>query len=274
MPNLEQRIADWRRTMAKASDHRRELLDELETHLREEVERLLRSGVSEEKAFEMALSKLGAPATIAAECDKLTAKQGTWWPVKVARGCAVAAVLLTSLLIFKMDGKGILLASHVWCVCIGYLSMFAIGGLGICYICASWFGGPGPTQRHSLIRSIFQFANVAAILNILGVTLGMFWARENWGRYWAWDPKETAGVLIILWSVLLSALQWFRAGPTTIASFAVLGSALTAAGWFGVHIKLNTGTVSPLLIAVIAIHFVLLASVPGIRLLRKHAVRN
>jgi len=135
MRDLEKQIADWRRTMAKAADRRRELLDELETHLREEVERLVRSGIPPDKAFEMALSKLGAPSAVAMEYDKLTANRRIWWPVKVVRGYAVAAVLLMALFLFKMDGSGILLASHVWCVGVGYLSMFAIGGLGICYIC-------------------------------------------------------------------------------------------------------------------------------------------
>jgi hypothetical protein len=261
--------------MAQAAGHRCELLDELEEHLREEIDRLLRSGVSPERAFETALSKLGAPATVAAEYEKLTANRRTWWPVKIARGCAIAVVVLLGLvLILKLDRIGVLLATHVWCATIGYLSMLVIGGLGMCYICASWFGGPGPTQRGSLLRSIFQFANAAAILASVAALLGMFWAKENWGRYWAWDPKETGAMVIVLWALLISALQWFRAGQLTVVFFAVLGSALTAAAWFGVEMKLSAGMVSPWLIAFIAIHFVLLASIPATRRLKKYAARS
>jgi hypothetical protein len=275
MRNLEQQIADWRRTMAKAADHRRELLDELEEHLRDEIDRFVRSGISEGNAFQMALSKLGAPSGVAAEYDKLTANQRAWWPVKLARLCAIATVLLSgALLIRRIDKVGVLLASHVWFVTIGYLLMLAVGGLGICYICAGWFGGPGPTQRHSLVRSTFQFANMAAILTGVAVILGMFWAKENWGRYWAWDPKETGAAVIIVWALLISALQWSKAAQITIVFFGVLGSAITAGAWFGVNMKVSVGTVSPLLVVFIASHFLFLASVPAIRLLKKHAVKN
>lgn len=25
----------------------------------------------------------------------------------------------------------------------------------------------------------------------LGLLFGAFWAKEAWGHYWTWDPKET-----------------------------------------------------------------------------------
>jgi hypothetical protein len=272
MLNLEQRIGEWRRNMAKASDHRRELLEELEEHLREEVKRLVRSGVAEENAFELAVSKLGAPSAVAAEYDKLTSAQRTWWPVKVARICAIAVMLLAGVaLILRADKIGVLLASHVWFATIGYLLMLAIGGLGVCYIGSSWFGGPGPTQRHSLLRSISQFANLAAILTSVAVILGMFWAKENLGRYWAWDPKETGAALVIFWAVLISALERFRAGQIIVVFCAVMGSAITAGAWFGVNMKVPGAKVSPLVIAFIAAHFIVLASVPAARLLKRRA---
>jgi cytochrome c-type biogenesis protein CcsB len=29
----------------------------------------------------------------------------------------------------------------------------------------------------------------------LGIALGAYWANTAWGRYWGWDPKETAALL-------------------------------------------------------------------------------
>jgi cytochrome c-type biogenesis protein CcsB len=29
----------------------------------------------------------------------------------------------------------------------------------------------------------------------LGIALGAYWANSAWGRYWGWDPKETAALL-------------------------------------------------------------------------------
>ena len=159
MRDLEQQIADWRRSMAKASGHRPELLNELEGHLREEIDRLRRSGVSTDKVFEMAVSKLGAPAPVAAEFDKLTTAPTTWLPIKMARiSIVVIALVAVAVFTFKLDKAGLLLATHVICVIIGYSMTFIIGGLGICALLSQWFSGSGPTQRHALLRSILQFA--------------------------------------------------------------------------------------------------------------------
>lgn len=38
----------------------------------------------------------------------------------------------------------------------------------------------------------------------VGTFLGGIWANESWGRYWAWDPKETwALISIIIYAVVL-----------------------------------------------------------------------
>ena len=38
----------------------------------------------------------------------------------------------------------------------------------------------------------------------IGTFLGGIWANESWGRYWAWDPKETwALISVIVYSIVL-----------------------------------------------------------------------
>ena len=38
----------------------------------------------------------------------------------------------------------------------------------------------------------------------IGTFLGGIWANESWGRYWAWDPKETwALISIIVYAIVL-----------------------------------------------------------------------
>jgi len=38
----------------------------------------------------------------------------------------------------------------------------------------------------------------------IGTFLGGVWANESWGRYWAWDPKETwALISILIYAVVL-----------------------------------------------------------------------
>ena len=49
----------------------------------------------------------------------------------------------------------------------------------------------------------------------LGIALGAWWANSAWGRYWGWDPKETAA--LVTW---LSIVAYFhaRAGTGTLAA--------------------------------------------------------
>src|SRR5690242_5281662 len=95
MPNFEEQIAKWRRSMVEASVYRTDLLDELEEHLREEIERLLRSGTPENGVFEKAVSNLGGPSALASEFEKLSAgSAANWLPVKIARFVVISATII------------------------------------------------------------------------------------------------------------------------------------------------------------------------------------
>jgi len=97
MHNLEQLIAEWRKTMMTEPNVGRETLDELENHLRENVDRLVRSGMTEPEAFQRAVTQLGGAPAIAAEFQKLD--QSTWLPAKVITGTGVAAALAMAILL-------------------------------------------------------------------------------------------------------------------------------------------------------------------------------
>jgi hypothetical protein len=59
MFDLEKQIAAWRKEMLAAGLTRPEILDELEGHLREEIRRLVSSGLPEADAFQNAVTELG-----------------------------------------------------------------------------------------------------------------------------------------------------------------------------------------------------------------------
>jgi len=48
----------------------------------------------------------------------------------------------------------------------------------------------------------------------LGIALGAYWANSAWGRYWGWDPKETAA--LVTW-LALAAYFHARAGTGSVA---------------------------------------------------------
>src|SRR5262245_18297396 len=70
MFDLEHRITEWRRRMLAGGVQSATVLDELETHLREDIGRATKSGHSVEQAFEIAVQSLGNAEGIAAEFRK------------------------------------------------------------------------------------------------------------------------------------------------------------------------------------------------------------
>lgn len=71
MFNLDQSIAVWRGQMLAAGIKAPAPLEELESHLREEIERQIKSGINERNAFEIAAQRIGEAAGIKAEFGKI-----------------------------------------------------------------------------------------------------------------------------------------------------------------------------------------------------------
>ena len=99
---------------------------------------------------------------------------------------------------------------------------------------------------HNIYRSMRSADNDGQVLShylallgfvflTFGLVFGAFWAKEAWGHYWTWDPKETWA--LIAWLVYLgymhansanvnkNQLQWYLA-----LAFLVL-----LVSWFGVN---------------------------------------
>ncbi len=70
MFELDNAIAEWRQQMVSAGIGNRKALDELENHLRDDVEEQVRSGVTEKQAFESAVKRIGKAAALKQEFAK------------------------------------------------------------------------------------------------------------------------------------------------------------------------------------------------------------
>jgi Clp amino terminal domain, pathogenicity island component len=71
MFNLNQAIAEWRKQMAASGINLPEALDELESHLREDVDQQVRSGLDEQQAFEKAVQQIGQADALKTEFKKI-----------------------------------------------------------------------------------------------------------------------------------------------------------------------------------------------------------
>lgn len=70
MFNLEKSISGWREQMLAAGIKFPVPLEELETHLRDGIERQIKLGLNEQKAFEISVHKIGQPKALNSEFKK------------------------------------------------------------------------------------------------------------------------------------------------------------------------------------------------------------
>jgi hypothetical protein len=70
MFDLKQSIATWRKQMLAAGIQTPVPLEELEIHLREEIGRQIKSGLDEQKAFEISVQQIGQPKVLNKEFNK------------------------------------------------------------------------------------------------------------------------------------------------------------------------------------------------------------
>jgi hypothetical protein len=93
MPDLDAKIAEWRSRMAAGGIQTPAVLDELESHLREEIERQMRLGIDELKAFDIAVQKIGGSDLLKAEFAKIGGVREVPIGRVIGTACCVAAAL-------------------------------------------------------------------------------------------------------------------------------------------------------------------------------------
>jgi hypothetical protein len=116
MFDLEKSIAAWREEMIRAGITQRDVLDELESHLREDVARQVGSGATEEAAFANASERIGQAKKLKREFAK-NVRTGSVWLQKLKHGLAVflgsrpavfAGIPMPALEAFSVNARGAL----------------------------------------------------------------------------------------------------------------------------------------------------------------------
>jgi hypothetical protein len=98
MRKLEEKIAAWRTRMAGGGIKSPAVLDELESHLREDVERHARAGRSEEDAFAAAVQRIGESDLLKAEFAKIAESKEVRSGKLIAMACCGFAALYSMVL--------------------------------------------------------------------------------------------------------------------------------------------------------------------------------
>lgn len=93
-----------------------------------------------------------------------------------------------------------------------------------------------PRIRKELSYFAMSLLGPGTYLLGLGIITGAMWANVSWGRYWAWDPKETwALVTMLLYAVPLHRRLQFRSNPKTFHLYLIFAFASILMTYFGVN---------------------------------------
>ncbi len=211
MHNLDQSIAEWRKTISRTPSLGQDTLDELESHLRETISAMVETGIPELEALQRAIAQLGPVGEVSAEFQKLS--PATWLPLKIVTVIAGvwSLVLLTQLVIaIQHLHWDLLLVGHIFVLALGYLAVLMLGVLGICFVIQRSFAEFSTRRAEAIARAVGRIAAWGCVFTILGLILGMAFSQREWGRLWAWYPREMGGLFVVLWQAGFLAVQRFR----------------------------------------------------------------
>ena len=92
-------------------------------------------------------------------------------------------------------------------------------------------------QRKRLISLALRLLAPGVFLLGLGIITGAMWANVSWGRYWAWDPKETWSlVTLLLYSIPLHRYFKMQKLPIFFSIYLILAFLSIIMTYFGVNL--------------------------------------
>lgn len=113
--------------------------------------------------------------------------------------------------------------------------IFSYGILG----CAAMMSMAGIIRRSSsYIPHVDTLMRISMIFLSMGMLSGCVWAKQAWGEYWSWDPKETWAAAT--WLVCVAYVHRSRAQASHVAMssylLVILAFLLLQMCWYGVNL--------------------------------------
>jgi hypothetical protein len=236
MFDLEKQIAAWRQEMFRAGVPRRAVLDELESHLRNDIANLVSSGKSEPAAFKLAVSQLGAADPLSAEFMK---KDLARKPIKFVVRLGILIFLVNTWFttwLGKSDGSfDWLWFAHVLTFTAGYFAALLGGFLAMAAVAYRRLGRFSLEREALLIRAVKRSGLIAAVLVAVGFSLGLHWAMQHRGprAFDSRSPRFIGAQCATIWIIGLAIWQFLNAPSqrSTICS-AIFGNMVVALAWW------------------------------------------
>ncbi len=81
-----------------------------------------------------------------------------------------------------------------------------------------------------------KLVNIGFAFSTIGMLFGALWAKEAWGHYWSWDPKETWALITWLIYMLYIHYRLHKAQNVKVALYIlVIAYLVLLVCWFGVN---------------------------------------
>jgi hypothetical protein len=268
MREWEQSVVEWRRSLAEHIGPDPNILDELESHLRDEIDRLVRQGQTPEQAVLSAIHKVGPPEKLAQEFAKVARP---WWPIRLVLAGTFLTVAVVLVLLGNRaarDPADLLLLTHVTAVTVGYLLTYGIGALALCGVLRHMFRDLSVGQRTSWTQALTRLTVLAFALTTTGVVLGGIWAHGQWGQFWSWDLREIGGLATLIWqAILLVLVSCCPRKLRWLMCWGLLANVVVTFAWFvaailgtegQLHAYGSSGSILPAFLAILITHVVLI----------------
>jgi len=174
MFSLDEAVAKWRAGLSQSDALREEDATELEAHLREQVQELVRVGLTEEEAFGVALSRLGDTERVTAEFAKVNPdiawRSSVWW-----MAVGVLSYVVIGRLAAYLQSIGTLVGySLEWertsLVMVSLGTKFAVWS-GVVWFCFRACAGKAPAEKWLRRRSVYTVALTLALLILVSSIL-------------------------------------------------------------------------------------------------------
>ena len=114
--------------------------------------------------------------------------------------------------------------------------MFAYALLGAAFLMAVWMLFKREKSYDVTFTTLDNLVNVGLAFMTFGMLFGALWAKEAWGHYWSWDPKETWAAAT--WLAYLCYIHYRRYPlyrPAVALWIVIVSFALLQMCWWGIN---------------------------------------
>ena len=121
----------------------------------------------------------------------------------------------------------------VWFIPHVTVYMFSYSMLGCAFLLALY---ALKTSREELLPVMDSLVYTGLAFFTIGMLTGSLWAKEAWGDYWSWDPKETWALITWMGYLMYIHLRLFRKGSLkALCGVLIVSFLCLQMCWYGVN---------------------------------------